>query len=218
MATFADISTEVTDALARTDSTVTDKIAGWVNRVQREAANRYDFNFMRTRTTLSIVDATQSYALPSDFKAALSVKIQKTSSWVDLEPLGEQEARGLYAPDGAGEPEAYTIRGTNLLVWPPDPDASLTLELVYSAWPATLSGTTTNWFTDNAADMLVAGALALGYRLLGAAEDYAIWRATFQQELAAAIVADVAIGLPGEDRFRVAGLGIDYRASETSAL
>lgn len=185
MATFLQIKTEIQDTLARTDATVTGKIGGWVNRRQRLAANRHNFLFLRNQDSRATVVDTQEYTLPANFKDDIQFFIQKTTEYVPLEIRSLVEMLRLYSPDTKGEPRYITFEFTekDFRVWPPKPDAVYTINIVYYRWPPDLSDNgDTNWFTDNADVMLVAGAVADGLWFLGAEQDAGPWEQRYEAE------------------------------------
>lgn len=197
--TFTEITTEVQEALARTDTAVTTKIATWVNRRQRMAASRHNFSFMRTLgAAMPTVVNQQAYTLPTDYKDDHAFYILKTDSHIPLEIGATLSALVRYSPADTGEPEFITVDPgtTTFKVWPPKPNAVYSILPLYFAWPADLSGAQTNWFTDNFPGMLIAGGVAEGLDFLGASEDTPKWEQRFEEAFRRAKAHDVERALP----------------------
>lgn len=204
--TFAEIQTEVQDALARTDTVVTGKIGTWINRRQHTAASRHNFGFMRTSITRSLtVAAGQTYTLPAvadgtAYKDDAVFFLLKTNAYVEIPIRTQLEGIRTYSPTDTGEPVFISLEpgATSFKIWPPTTDATYTLTIAYFGWPTDLSGTGTNWFTDHFPRLLISGAMAEGYAFLSAYEDTLAQEQLFEAEFRRAKAADVERLLPDE--------------------
>ena len=213
--TFQDITGEVQDALARNDAAVTTKIAGWVNRRMRQAANKHDFHFMRSSPAAAIpIDTVnQSFGLPSDFKGDIVLYLLEANAFTLLQVKSETEMLKRYSPTDTGKPQFVSIRDTTFLIWPPHSDQTYTCNLLYWQYPAELSGTQTNWFTANAPKMLIAGGMAEGYGFIGASDDATYWEQKWEELVTKAMADDGHRKETPEDIFTLYGLGVDYRSA-----
>jgi hypothetical protein len=105
----------------------------------------------------SSVTSSATVALPSDFLAAREVYIDDDQDTV-LIPMSPSHMRMTYAEDAAGEPEAYTITGTNLIL-APAPSASVTVGIAYfQQIPALTASNTTNWLLTSHPDLYLRAA------------------------------------------------------------
>jgi hypothetical protein len=105
------------------------------NRVMRSSE-------METTVTQDTTEST--IALPSDYLEAREVYIDGSPDTVliAMDPAG---LRGRYGYSNTGDPAAYTITGTNLVL-APAPGSSITAVLTYYAKvPALSSDNETNW-------------------------------------------------------------------------
>jgi hypothetical protein len=213
---YTEIRAEVIDTLARSDALVTDKVGTWINRRQRLAAARHNFAFMLKEATVAISAnpaSQQDYALPTDFKDERVIMLQRTTDWIELPVRGHLEMIRTFGRTDKGEPMFVTLEpGAGMFrLWPPIPDQNYTVLFSYYGWPADLSGTSTNWLTDNFPNLLIAGAVAEGWRFLGELQEAQWWDsglpstpgreqnpASFEAILAKAIGADKGRLLPAD--------------------
>lgn len=196
--TFQEIVEEVQHSLARTDSAVVDKIPVWVNRRQRMAAARHNFSFMRTTSQFVTVVGQQAYDLPADFKDDILFYILKDDAYVPLPITSDRGVLYRYSPADEGEPVCVTLEANQVQLWPPKPDAVYTIRRTYYAWPTDLSGVGTNWLTDRAPEVLVAGGVVEGLWFLGADKEIGAWEQKSEIALKRAITYDTGRGLPQE--------------------
>lgn len=196
--TFQEIVAEVQHGLARSDAVVVDKIPSWVNRRQKMAASRHNFSFMRTENQFSTVPGLQEYDLPSDYKDDILFYLLLDDRYVLIPIVSDRTVLDRYSPTDSGQPKCLTMGNGKVKLWPPLPDDTYTIRRLYYAWPADLSGISTNWFTDHGGQMLVSGGVAEGLWFLGANEEVPGWEMRYESELKRLITQDAARGLPQE--------------------
>jgi hypothetical protein len=110
---------------------------------------------MEATATSATTSAT--VALPTDFLQAREVYIDGDNDTV-LIPMDPALLRGRYALDTAGEPEAYTISGSDIVL-APAPSEEVDVGLAYyQKIPALTSTNTSNWLLESHPDIYVWGA------------------------------------------------------------
>lgn len=177
--TYLDIKTQVQYNLGRgADTDILAQMGMWARMALRDIIQWRDGWFLSAEATIAVVDGTQTYDLPTDHKGNLKIFIQKTSSWVELRgPIDLVEARRLFTPDSAGEPEAWSYYGASQIkVWPADPDASFTLKLDYMRNLTDLSADDdTNSITVLYPQLLIALMTMYGFKYLQEHGDAKQW-------------------------------------------
>lgn len=113
---------------------------------------------MEATTTLDASVATID--LPPDFREVRECTLD-TSPRAVIEPTSLATLRLLYPSSRAGQPRAYAISGSSLLI-APAPDAAYTIRLVYKqAIPALSDASPTNWLLLKHPDLYMAASLAM---------------------------------------------------------
>lgn len=162
---LSEIRTRVANILDR-DDLIDAQLDQWINDAQRTICKRHDFAFMESQdTSASTVDGTESYALPTDFKAEIALELQ-TSEGYRLPQLrgfkNELQKRAEYSDTTTtGEPRYYAIQ--NGYVWFYDTPADVyTIDIEYYAYLADLvDDTDTNGLVE--ANPIVLSYLASSY-------------------------------------------------------
>jgi len=177
--TYGDIKTQVLYNLGRgQDSDILAQLGMWSRMAMLDIMNWRDGWFMHAEATISIVDGTQAYDLPTDHKDNTKIFIEKDDDWVELQgPIDLVEVRRRFTPQSAGEPVAWSYFGASQFkVWPGDPDASFTLKLDYTRYMVPLSDDQdTNTITIFYPALLIAKMTELGFRYLQEREDARDW-------------------------------------------
>jgi len=134
LASFSDIQSSIASFLHRDD--LTTEICDFIKLAEADLQVRAKLSQWDTSATVTLTSG--SGPLPSDFAKAQSVTYGAGNYTIDFMP---QIGYDAYAASGeTGEPEFYTIRGTNLLVYP---FYSGDVTLAYTARFTALSGSAT---------------------------------------------------------------------------
>jgi len=154
--TYATLISDIGTWLARDD--FTDSLKGSFVRIcESEIRRRVRVGAMET-TDESFAVSSSSTALPSGFISMRSVSLDVTNHR-NMDYLPPARLRSAPIWDISGNPAAYTIEGTNIVV-APVPTSSVNLHLVYYKMFDALSGPTdTNWLLTNAYDVYLYGSL-----------------------------------------------------------
>ena len=147
MSGYTDMQTRIADEIARSDLTSQIQLA-ILSAVKHYSKERWYFT--ETNTTFSTVAGTQTYALPTDFKAMERVRLTyPTNSFQDLtyrpfEYLGQITSISTLT----GPPQDYSIYAQQIWVYP-IPDTVYTITEYYEQELASLSSSGDNaWMVD----------------------------------------------------------------------
>lgn len=134
---------------------------GIINNVIRLIQQNKNYWFMEASDTISIIDGTQSYSLPSDFKQIIRCGLRYTKTdnnyTAPMRMLGEGQAREDYleSTQETEYPEAYSIFGGELKVYP-KPSQNSTLDIFYYKFLTALSADADhNDLTDYGYDAII---------------------------------------------------------------
>lgn len=213
MATWGTTKTLVKYNLGRTGDTNLDTLLPiWADIFQKKAQRDRNYWFLKTVAERSIVNTSQIYPLPDNFKDDMIFYLKKLTTagfsaneFVELDPITDIDVVRLYAPVVAstqkGQPEAYTIGDQSITLWP-YPDQSYTLRCQY--WKdvdppvsGSLDSFTNAWIADYP-DLYAEELTAAGFSYLGEGENAMIWEARAKRTLADVRAANVARELPGK--------------------
>ena len=152
------------------DSMVT-AIESWLNRnglakLQAEIPNFIAFGQRRIQLECNIraledfeaafTISAQSMALPTDFLRVRSIELIVSQGTIPLEGAPLTSVLTYNIPD---RPQQFAIRGTNI-IFGPTPDQTWTAVFdYYKSLPILSTTNTTNWFTDNYPELLLAASL-----------------------------------------------------------
>lgn len=153
-----DLSVDVTAySPATIDSAIKRFIARAENMIERDLNSRGGHKSMETVTTsLSTTGGTQTLTLPTDFLSSRTFALSLAGSTKVLTFLDTTSLFNLYPSTVSGEPEAFTIVGTNTAYLRPVPDGVYSTLLIYTAKLPRLSSTqTTNWLLTNHEDIYI---------------------------------------------------------------
>ncbi len=147
MSGYTDMQTRIADEIARTDLTSQIQLA-ILSAVKHYAKERWYFT--ETNTTFVTVAGTQTYALPTDFKAMDRVRLTyPTNTYWDLnyQPF-EYIGRITSISTLTGPPQDYAIFSQQLWIYP-IPDAVYTITEYYEQELTSLATTPDNaWMVD----------------------------------------------------------------------
>ena len=177
---YGTLATAVSDYLERPD------LAGFVpNFIQNCEQKLYKKMKIRgTEADFSVVIASSVAALPANYLSAKHLYISTSPS----HPMGRMNLKNLLSqyPRGAdtGLPDFYA-RQANNLIFGPAPDSNYTVAGVYYTKLTVLaiaqSGSSTNYFVDNAPELLLYGSLLEAEPFIKNDPRIAVWRSFYEE-------------------------------------
>lgn len=121
---------ELQTALKRYGFDDNDPLTTWINAAVHMIENEEDWDWLEAATTLSVPASTSTLTLPSDFFKP--VQLVDTTNQAALRYWDVRNfSRNIADQTQTGQPEVYTVIGTNTIQLYPVPDASLSLKLIY---------------------------------------------------------------------------------------
>jgi hypothetical protein len=190
----------------------TAKLTSLVNKAQQEVCRRHNFQWMKRECTQATTDSQQRYTLPDGTTSDLAgVTIWRFKHQISLEMVDAQGyrwpltlsdkkdiERDLSFANAAdtGIPSQYAIDQANLWLYQVPNHAynsgsAWAMNLEYYGYLPDLSGSLTNWVTENADDLLNFGCLS---RALEIGEDWdkvGYWKGKFDEFLSQLIQEDL---------------------------
>ena len=156
IANYSEMVTAVTSWLNRAGfSDLTAQIPDFIAFGQRRIMYDIDLNAMEAVDASFSIDS-QTEALPTGFLRAKSINIVDSNGTYEVLGAPITDVMSYTQP---GMPTTFAVIGTNFYFGPP-PDQSYTATVHYYQSLDILSETTTtNWFTDNYPELLLAAAL-----------------------------------------------------------
>ena len=183
MSTFAVLKTRVADILNRTD--LTTPIPTWITQAQRKL-ERANWKCMQKHSTTTGADSR--ILMPTDYKETIWFKVVYGGAYYELEHTNLRDVLNRFpATAQTGLPEVFaTDNATSEFLLGPAPDTTYTFDLFYYCKLAALSqDTDTNWWTTNAEELLVYGALLEGSAYLVSDPRIPMWRDFYSETYAA---------------------------------
>jgi hypothetical protein len=156
-----DLSADVTSfSPAQIDGAIKRAIAYAEKAIQRDIVARGGTKHMETvKNSLITTAGQETVSLPSDFLGARVLAVTGDPTRV-LEFVDPNTLFIQYPNAATGEPEKYTIIGTNTAYVRPVPDRAYALRLIYTAAiPALSAEQTYNWLLLNAPDLYIGAAM-----------------------------------------------------------
>lgn len=169
------------------NSDATPLAGDWINLVQRQIQRQYNFKNMEVRSTTSTSEMYISAPpSPNLIKEIISIRVQEDSRYYTLIKDSPTHAFMSYPfpSDEKGRPVLYAVMpATNEIVVRPTPDKVYLFDLYYYRYLPELSADTdTNWFTDNAWEILFYGTLIEGSAFANN-EKIGIWQELYERAL-----------------------------------
>lgn len=162
----------------RLPQTVRESIVNWVIR---DLAKRYQPRFCEVTDTLAISADDNDFDLPARFiqMHTLWYEHPESETVVFLDGPLSKEQFDLKFPDSSltAYPSAYCIWGGEVLLGK-TPEASFTLNRNYYQWPAALSGSGSNDFTEDHDDLVLFKSLVYAVKFGIEDERIPIWKET----------------------------------------
>lgn len=175
---YAEMVDAITSWLNRAGlTTLGDQIPNFIAFGQRRIMYECDLKAMEDFVSPFTIDG-QTVALPDPFLRIRSIML--------VDALGTSQLQGALLArvlnyKTLGRPQFYCTRGTNI-VFGPSPDREYTAILDYYAPIPILSDTvTTNWFTDNYPELLLAASLYEALLWLKDDQRAQVWAAQYQR-------------------------------------
>lgn len=163
MTTHIQLKNDIDSWLARNDISGGSDVAQIVTMCEAELARTV--RVVDQLTTSTLTASSRNTALPSDYLSMRSVTLDVTDGRT-LEYMTSDVIRESNIWDASGNPRAYTIEGSNLVL-APAPSSSLTVDIVYWKRYAALSADSdTNWILTNHYDLYLFCALKNASTLL----------------------------------------------------
>lgn len=155
MNTYSTLKVSIASWLAQSNISSGDTIVDdFIDLAEAEVNRRLRVRFMESALSLTATSAT--VALPSDYAGLRAAHIDGSDRY-SLEYRTPEQLNSI--SNASTIPSYFTIRGTNM-VFPADPDSTITVGGTYYAKPAALSASNeTNWITDNYPQVYLYGAL-----------------------------------------------------------
>ncbi len=148
-----------------------------------EARIYRDLRIKAMETALSVAISGGVAAVPSDYLELEHAYLNTSpTTWLDVR--NAQWIYQFYPTRSSTSKPLFIAREGDNFIFGPYPDSGYTVQGIYYAKLAALSDTnTTNWFTDNAPDLLLFGALVEATPFIGDVERAAVWEARFAQAM-----------------------------------
>lgn len=122
---------------------------------------------LETNTTGSLVAATATLSNPTRLIAYRYVMLQASNAWITLPQRTLAVARQLYPSlSASGTPAMWSVGTADNIVFTPAPSIANPYDIRYRQKLAYLTGTDTNWLTDNAYDALLYASCAEASRFV----------------------------------------------------
>ena len=179
MDTYANLKTEVVDWLNREgfDALVA-KVDTFLGMAQRKIFRTCDFHCLEAST--SGTGSVETIALPSDFQRTKMLYVGVGSGLKEI--TGGSYHNVITTQAGSRDLPRKYVRQGDVLVLGPIPDQEYTYYLMYyKSLPLLSDSNTTNWFTDNAPELILFGALVEASVYLKDDNRAQVWQARFDQ-------------------------------------
>jgi hypothetical protein len=177
--TYTNLKTEISDWLARADSTsIADTL---IDLAEAQASRLFRLRQMESEATAT---AAEFVALPSDFIEMRDLQYV-ASPVVSLEYITPELADVWYSSGASGIPKFYTLVGNQIRLIPPPSSSSTDIRISY--WqkvPALTSLNTTNWLLTDYPDYYLFGSLMYGRAWLQDVNTAAAIKAGFDRVMA----------------------------------
>lgn len=157
----------------------------WIRAAQQKLENTHSFNCMEAEAT--ITSSTMYVDIPTRFKEAISFRVKDGDLYYML--LRDSSGHALnaypYPSTNTGRPTTFTTmpsRGSFMVR--PTPDKSYTYDLHYYQYlPELQADTDSNWWTENAWEILLYGALLMSNVYLPNDARLPIWKAMYDESV-----------------------------------
>jgi len=191
--TYAELQTAIADWLDRSD--LTSKIPDFITLAEYKLFRDLRLSEWEQRATADTVAGSSHIARPANSDGILSIKLN-TDPVQHLTYESLQYINGRYLGSSSGKPTVYCVTGNEIRL-APTPDSVYEIEITYSKPPEALSDVnTTNWFTENAPDLLLYASLLEATPYIRDNEMTPVWYAASEKIKTYLIKNDNAIKYP----------------------
>jgi len=174
---YSTLQTEIANFLDRSDLTA--DVPTFIQLGEARLNQTLRIRPMETRVTTSTVAGQNYYGLPDNY-IQMRAFVLDTSPRRDLEYLTPETMDVMWAGSKTGVPQAYTIVGDAIRLGP-TPSGVVTLEMVFWAKIPALSATnTSNWYIENAPNLLLAAAMIEAAMFIKDPELLVTWKAYYE--------------------------------------
>lgn len=183
---YSTLKTAIADWLDRDDlATQTDT---FIDLMEAQIYRRLRIRAMET--ALSGTISSGALAVPSDYLELRHAYVNTTRAvWLQATDPGWVYAN--YPTRSAESLPKYIARDGASFIFGPYPDSDYTIAGTYYAKLAALSSSNeTNWFTENAPDLLLFGSLVAASPYIGDDDRAVIWKAQYDEAFAAVMSQD----------------------------
>ncbi len=188
--TYNSLKTDIQTWAENTGTDFTNQLDTFIDNTQQKLSREIDPTGFNQNVTSSTTIGDRFITLPSAIEPMLLnyLNIIDDSSnrvFLEIKPL---EYLQEYWPDSSlkDQPRYFANFDDKTLYLAPTPDKVYTMELGYQGRINPLSNTnTTNWYTDNASDALLYGALSEANLFTKNMEDYNIYKQKYVESVAA---------------------------------
>lgn len=175
---WTELKASLAEWLNRSD--LTSKIPEFIALAERRFNRVIVAPERETTTTASL--AVEALSLPTDFWQLRSIYLD-TDPRQKLEQVTLAVLRSEYADQTTGKPRVFAI-ADGQFIFGPAPDATYTVEIVYTATIAPLDGTTaTNWLLDKHPDIYLYGSLLAAEAYVWNDERLPVWKNALDEAL-----------------------------------
>jgi hypothetical protein len=178
LTSYSDLQTSVAAWLHRADLTsiIPDLITIAEMRMNSDIVARD----METTSTLTTVASTKQLAMPTDVTETRRLMITSTDPRRVLNYCPPEKLVEQYPYSTTGEPEVYTVIGSNF-EFGPTPDAAYTLEYVYRQRIPSLATNSTNWLMTKWPHVYLYATLCAAAPYLGQDARVGVWEDAYQK-------------------------------------
>lgn len=179
-------------AATRSGSTLASRAVTWLDRASLRIARKESLLF--TEATASTVADQKTYALPSNLRQLISIRLENGNNSRKLNCLMPREFDRMYP-----KPDQETTAAPDWYVWVKNtltfelfriPDAVYTMRLRYGYWPSLLSTDASTSDFTHMDDVLIYLATADGFRWLQELVDASSWHKRGMDALEDALKAE----------------------------
>jgi len=189
--TFLELKNNLRAYVNRDD--ITPLIGNWITLAQKNIERTRNWKCMQNRTSLASSDDT--IAMPTRYKSIEWLLVKDGDMYYPLVKNTPQEIFLAYPDPNAmkGRPNRYaSMYSTNEFMVRPYPDKEYTFDIFSYNYLAELAtDTDTNWWTLNAWDLLLYGALLIAARYIGDEKQIQAWTPLYQTEISNLVSTEI---------------------------
>ena len=209
---FGEITTRVRAQLNSEDAAVF--VNEWVKQTQRTQEINGNYKCMEVRAT--VASSEYKISIPNlsggRFKEAIAFKVQDGDTFYELlkDSIGQAEKDYPSPTTEKGRPKVFaTHAATNEFFVRPTPDKSYTFDLYfYQYLPELSADSDTNWWTNNAWDLLIYGTLIKAEAYLNHPDKALFWQSLHDRAVGQLQLSEVKEKWAGSRQRMVATIAV----------